>query len=444
MNKRRSARIQAQQTGTQGEAIQLNPTYAYSKYTLIKGALLSRVVLYLIALVGSKTIGHFDASTAALIRDNCPDPNFIETSLIYFFEPYLRWDAVYFHHISLNGYVFEQEYAFFPLVPTLISGIAKIVRLVGIHDTIVNNFVLHLVLGVLINHAIFIVAVLVLALFASQVSQDNRLSFVCGILFALSPAGIFLSSIYTESSFALFSFAGMHQWLCDHDVMAAGMFFIAGLARSNGLLDSGFFMYSIIVSCMQLYIQGRQLITTLLISLMRNVFCILLCLSSFAIVQKIAYDEMCLRDPNPQSEWCTWTIPLVYSYVQKHYWNNGFLSYWELKQFPNFLLAAPMVMLSVHFISRYLRSVDVKHLLQDKLQLKTVPFYVLWLGMVVYCVLFMHVQVITRFLTSMPMLYVELARLVIQDDTSGTYVVKLLFLYALCTTLAFGTFYPPA
>ncbi|KAI3629947.1 hypothetical protein MIR68_011382 [Amoeboaphelidium protococcarum] len=426
MNKRRSARIQAQQTGTQGEAIQQTPPLAYSKSTLIKVALQSRAVLYLIALVGSKTIGHFDASTAALIRDNCPDPNFIETSLIYFFEPYLRWDAVYFHHISLNGYAFEQEYAFFPLVPTLISGIANIVRLVGIHLTLVNNFVLHLVLGVLINHVIFIAAVLVLVQFASKVSQDNRLSFICGILFAISPAGIFLSSIYTESSFALFSFPGMYLWLCDHDVMAAGMFFIAGLARSNGLLNSGFF------------------ITTLLKSLMRNVFCIFLCLSSFVIVQKIAYDQMCLRDPNSQSEWCTKTIPLVYSFVQKHYWNNGFLSYWELKQLPNFLLAAPMVMLSVHFISRYFRSIDIKHLLQDKLQIKIVPFYVLWLAMVVYCVLFMHVQVITRFLTSMPMLYVELTRLVTQDDTSGKSVVRLLILYALCTTLAYGTFYPPA
>ena len=31
--------------------------------------------------------------------------------------------------------------------------------------------------------------------------------------------------------------------------------------------------------------------------------------------------------------------------LQQVYWNNGFLSYWELKQVPNFLVAVPTLAL---------------------------------------------------------------------------------------------------
>lgn len=148
--------------------------------------------------------------------------------------------------------------------------------------------------------------------------------------------------------------------------------------------------------------------------------------------------------------------------MTKLYRDNGFLSYYEMKQIPNFVLAAPIIILSVLGLKTYIQSDPVRFLSlgiisktkstildQTYFSPKLSVFMYLWSFLLLYVVTSMHIQVIIRFFTSLPPLYWYVGDLWIKGlsekkFTLANIVLTYFVLYGLIGIVLFSSFLPPA
>lgn len=144
---------------------------------------------------------------------------------------------------------------------------------------------------------------------------------------------------------------------------------------------------------------------------------------------------------------------MIYQFVQMHYWNNGFLNYFTLQQSPNFLLALPMILITVFGVTEYFFEDPIRFLTLGSvvregkgnqvgfLQDRMLPHVYLWTFMFITCLLFMHVQVMQRFLSGIPVLYWYAAH---RLQKQSTFIIYYCVIYNLIATTLFAKFYPPA
>jgi phosphatidylinositol glycan class V len=223
--------------------------------------------------------------------------------------------------------------------------------------------------------------------------------------------------------------------------------------RSNGIVSFGFIFYYYFK---QIYEKKTCIFP---------IHYFILCLSPFFLTQYYQYKEYCFEKSLPlelkiygwneklpmpltnfSSEWCLKSIPLSYQYVQKTYWNVGFLNYWTAKQIPNFLLALPVFVLIGKFTKNWFDLVK-KDLWKNKLAFffvqkssskKTLWFmekdflphiiYTLFLSL--FALFFMHIQVTTRFLfSSGPFLYLISADRIKEYDIQNRNLIKIFYLF---------------
>ena len=69
--------------------------------------------------------------------------------------------------------------------------------------------------------------------------------------------------------------------------------------------------------------------------------------------QYYGYYTFCRDSSIPSPEWCEYKLPMLYAYVQEHYWNQGLWRYWQMKQIPNFALAVPMTFVNIDCFHMY-------------------------------------------------------------------------------------------
>ncbi|KAL9127967.1 MAG: hypothetical protein Q9217_003258 [Psora testacea] len=308
----------------------------------------------------------YDTSTALLRRaDPAPYSHKSFSHVLEFLIGKLvKWDAVYFTEIARRGYVYEQEWAFgwgHTKFLSLISQSSNMANIDGIA-----------VIGTIVAHACHLLSVLVLyeltlIVWSGTSSQTaSAFAFLSATLHIISPAGLFLSAPYAESSFALLNFTGFYLYSLSRrshsldvapftDIFLLFSGFTIGIAttfRGNGLFGGLIFVWDALET-LWLILQTLGTVETdfKVVKLMKRLIItgfsgvMMACVA--LVPQYIAYSELCVQVAPNSSErpWCNATIPSIYAWVQKEYWGVGFLRYWNMSNLPLFLLATPMLVI---------------------------------------------------------------------------------------------------
>ncbi|CAN8312026.1 unnamed protein product [Cochlearia groenlandica] len=264
------------------------------------------------------------------------------------------WDSVYFIRIAECGYEYEQAYAFLPLLPFFISLLSRtffapLVPLIGLRAVMVFP-------GYFVSNLAFVFAAIYLFRVSVIILKDNEASFRASIVFCFNPASIFYSSIYSESLYALFSIGGLYHLLSGTSNVAVLWFALSGCARSNGLLNAGYICFQTMHRAYRALYQRKRVSLALQVLVTGFLRCVCICLP-FVTFQAYGYYNIChghkLDELRP---WCKARVPLLYNFIQSHYWGVGFLRYFQFKQLPNFLLASPILSLAVCGIMSYMMS----------------------------------------------------------------------------------------
>ncbi|XP_072989589.1 uncharacterized protein [Typha latifolia] len=266
-------------------------------------------------------------------------------------ESSIVWDGVYFVRIAECGYEYEQTYAFLPLLPAAMvllsrSVFAPLVPVIGYRATLALS-------GYALNNVAFVFATLYLYRLSVLVLKDSAAALCASVLFSFNPASVFYSSVYSESLYALFSLGGVFYLFSGAKTVATMLLALSGSARSNGALNAGYLCFLAILQAYVAIIQKKKPMLAVK-AILAAIMCSIFIFVPFLAFQAYGYLNICLDGASyGRREWCKEKVPLLYGFLQSHYWGVGFLRYFQVKQLPNFLLASPVLSLAVCSIVHY-------------------------------------------------------------------------------------------
>ncbi|CAE6429241.1 unnamed protein product [Rhizoctonia solani] len=285
----------------------------------------------------------------------------------------LRWDTLHYLDVALYGtYAYEHQYAFSLGVPIVLRiahwGKELFFKLIfplsflGTMNTQIRSWVTVLINTLLVA---MLAAQPCLALYrlSEKISHSKEFSYLSLIIHALMGAPpVIIRSAYAEPFFAWFTFEGLNAYHEQNYFVSSLYFGLATAFRTNGILLPCFILYDLLARpilseffatinvttgfkptdiATHLYRASRKLKPSKIIY---GALLTMISLSPFLAQQYLAYLTFCQSlVPRP---WCDSRIPLIYSFVQSHYWDVGLWRYWTIAQIPNFLLATPILTLA--------------------------------------------------------------------------------------------------
>ena len=350
-----------------------------------EGCLIFHFVLFLFQFIFNILLPDHDAGVFSPPQETRPN-NLLNAVVRWLVSGLHHWDAKYFIHIAHHGYTYENNLAFFPLLPICIRCVAN--TLFYPLQIYINYDVVLCLAALTVNCVAFIGAAVIFHRL-SLTFMNVTLAYKATQLFCINPASIFFTAYYSESLFALVTFTGMLLNERGKTFCAVLMFALSGVVRSNGITNTGYIIYNFLCNityilysyqCNVLIL--KQTIFLICMKLMQTLIYVTIVFIPSVMYQVYSYVLYCKPgsflslSPSPdiiqygnannykmahtgKAEWCSDTMPLSYSYVQKIHWNNGLFNYYELKQIPNFLLATPIVTFSL--VSVWIFMSNVRH-----------------------------------------------------------------------------------
>ncbi|GAA6023198.1 hypothetical protein JCM8202_001024 [Rhodotorula sphaerocarpa] len=308
---------------------------------IVAASLLLRVSTALVLAAAERVLPTWDAEVTTLASAH---------ALSARLEAFVRWDTVHYVQIALEGYERDQQTAFLPGLPALLRCGGQLVRRFGTGEW--GGFTANdaVIAGIVATAIATTAAALALHRLTLQVFPKRLdLASMAALLFLLAPSRPTLHGVpYTEPFAAFFTFLGMLLFLRDRDWSAALVWAVGSAFRAQGiLLGFGFFGWKWILRKTWFDGPGSAGRHTGRLLVNAPVFAALALLSAspFFAFEAYVYRRFC-HSPDTARPWCTQGLGMSYGWVQREYWNSGFLRYWIPLQIPNFLLAAPVLVMS--------------------------------------------------------------------------------------------------
>uniref|UniRef100_A0A1A8RQI7 GPI mannosyltransferase 2 n=1 Tax=Nothobranchius rachovii TaxID=451742 RepID=A0A1A8RQI7_9TELE len=413
---------------------------------VLEFATLTRVLSLVLQAVLNAAIPDHDAD--AFRPPRTEEHLYLDSVVEWLFGGLSHWDAEHYLFIAERGYLYEHNFAFFPLFPVVLRGLVEtLLRPLSSWLSVRGRLLLAVAVG---NSALFLLSAVALYALSRAVLQDRRLALLSSFLYCITPANVFMTAGYSESLFAALTYGGLLLLEKGFTFTACLALSIATAARSNGLVNIGFLLYLPALRAISqirvyrtttsgyskvlryIWVTLRLLLTSLLgTAVIALPFCAFqyygyrtFCTPSTSLEQihpsllSLA-EKRSYRVPNengPPPLWCMRPLPLLYSHIQDVYWDVGFLRYFELRQIPNFILALPMATLGIVAVYAYFQAnselclrLGLWETSSKKGLDKPIPgffnpkvfvYIVHSAVLLVFGTLCMHVQVLTRFMAS--------------------------------------------
>ncbi|ODV80868.1 glycosyltransferase family 76 protein [Suhomyces tanzawaensis NRRL Y-17324] len=370
---------------------------------------------------------------------------FVDHLITHIGEKFITWDAVYFSDLHVNPIKYENQFVFCP-------NWWRLIKAIPLGE---GNFYSKLILSLFVSNAFHYMSALVMYALTlnyfrarthtrNGIKSEREFAEIAARLVIISPAGIFLTSGYSEnlSNFLSFSTIYLHDISVNHSdfkypsthksikwpiiYIASGLLLAYNFTiRANSIFIGIIYLYDLYG-----FLLGNKNVVDSLLSIIAGgqLF--------FTILAMNVYNYL-LFCPE-RGSWCNRTVPLLFGYAQREYWGVGFLVYWSVNNIPNFLFATPTILIHSAAIRHYLNAAELPKIKKITILL-VINVFVLLGG-----IFFWNTQILTRIGSFLPLSYWYVAQLVQSKLPYRKYVIYYMLGWNFAQTSLFAAFLPPA